>query len=179
MPSHQRGQVMRLRLRGFLVTAFIAVGVVIGTEAEASQGLGCYARSCSICLNVEDEPNKKLVEINKRWCGRCCTPAQMRQDCFDGCGKKFSWGSQKQKNCVATCENGGTSATSPAPVTEPGKVTTAAPVRPLGKVCIIAGVPRRDILPSDCAEAQATGCIRRLLNDQQYANCLAAQPPKR
>jgi hypothetical protein len=40
--------------------------------------------------------------------------------------------------------------------------------------CTIAGVPRPDIDDSDCLEAQTTGCVRRLLTDEQYANCLAA-----
>ena len=42
--------------------------------------------------------------------------------------------------------------------------------------CVIGGVTRADIADQDCAEAQQTGCIRHLLNDDQYANCLRAQP---
>ena len=44
--------------------------------------------------------------------------------------------------------------------------------------CLIGGVMRKDIADSDCREAQNTGCIRRLLNDTQYASCIAAQHPK-
>ena len=32
-----------------------------------------------------------------------------------------------------------------------------------------------DIADQDCAEAQQTGCIRHLLTQTQYSNCLAAQ----
>lgn len=53
------------------------------------------------------------------------------------------------------------------------------PIRRLGKLCIIGGVVRKDILTaSDCVEAKTTGCIKRELSARQYANCLAAQPPK-
>ena len=41
--------------------------------------------------------------------------------------------------------------------------------------CLIGGIVRKDIADSDCNEARTTGCIRRLLTQQQYANCLAAQ----
>lgn len=42
--------------------------------------------------------------------------------------------------------------------------------------CMVAGVFRKDIAKADCLEAQSTGCIRHLLTDQQYKNCIAAQP---
>lgn len=45
--------------------------------------------------------------------------------------------------------------------------------------CLIGGVVRKDIVDSDCEEAQNTGCIRRLLTDQQYAACREAQKPKK
>jgi hypothetical protein len=39
--------------------------------------------------------------------------------------------------------------------------------------CVIDGVVRTDINMSDCHEAKTTGCVRRMLNDQQYASCMA------
>ena len=48
------------------------------------------------------------------------------------------------------------------------------PVRAHG--CEIGGVVRMDVLDRDCQEAQATGCIKRLLSDSAYAACLRAQP---
>jgi hypothetical protein len=44
------------------------------------------------------------------------------------------------------------------------------------KDCVIGGKVRNDLSDSDCEEAKKTGCVRRLLNDEQYNNCLAAQP---
>lgn len=44
------------------------------------------------------------------------------------------------------------------------------------KDCVIGGKVRNDLSVADCKEANATGCVRRLLNDVQYNNCLAAQP---
>lgn len=52
--------------------------------------------------------------------------------------------------------------------------TSGQPVRAHG--CEIGGKVRMDILDRDCQEAQATGCIKRLLSDAEYKGCLRAQP---
>ena len=44
------------------------------------------------------------------------------------------------------------------------------------KDCIIGGKNRNDLNELDCAEAKATGCVRRLLTPAQYTACLDAQP---
>ncbi len=44
--------------------------------------------------------------------------------------------------------------------------------------CKVAGTVRTDIAQSDCTEAQQTGCIRRLLNDEQYGNCILVNKRK-
>jgi hypothetical protein len=43
---------------------------------------------------------------------------------------------------------------------------------------LIAGVQRNDISDADCLEAQRTGCVRHMLSDTQYTNCLAANKNK-
>jgi hypothetical protein len=44
---------------------------------------------------------------------------------------------------------------------------------------VINGQVRDDLSPLDCEEANATGCVRRLLSPVQYKNCLDAQPVRR
>lgn len=109
--------------------------------------------------------------------GSKCFLGGSKAICCPRCPQGLVWrqenGNKWDVVCVTPAVRDGTPPASPAP---PGKVTTTAPVRPLGKVCIVNGVPRRDILSTDCEEAQRTGCIRRLLSAQQYARCLAAQP---
>ncbi len=58
------------------------------------------------------------------------------------------------------------------------KDAPAAPKAEANPDCNIGGTVRTDIAQSDCLEAQKTGCIRRLLNDEQYGNCLAANRRK-
>src|SRR5262249_14748121 len=45
--------------------------------------------------------------------------------------------------------------------------------------CLIAGVMRNDIADDDCLEAQRTGCVRHMLTDTQYRNCLVANTNKK
>jgi hypothetical protein len=40
--------------------------------------------------------------------------------------------------------------------------------------CLLNGQIRQDISSADCLEAQRTGCVRNMLNAQQYINCLEA-----
>ena len=54
----------------------------------------------------------------------------------------------------------------------------AAPKAEANPDCNIGGTVRTDIAQSDCEEAQKTGCIRRLLNEKQYGNCILANKPK-
>ena len=51
------------------------------------------------------------------------------------------------------------------------EVTASSPAQAR---CLIAGAMRNDIPDNDCLEAQRTGCVRHLLTEQQYVNCLAA-----
>src|SRR5262249_24092428 len=48
----------------------------------------------------------------------------------------------------------------------------------VGSSCVIDGVKRKDIADRDCKEARETGCVRRLLTDDQFQRCLAAQKQK-
>ena len=52
--------------------------------------------------------------------------------------------------------------------------TSGLPVRAHG--CEIGGKTRMDVLDRDCQEAQSTGCIKRLLSEEQYKACLSAHP---
>lgn len=58
-----------------------------------------------------------------------------------------------------------------------GLAITAVTATTAHAACLIGGVLREDILEDDCLEAQRTGCVRRLLNKEQYTNCLAANKP--
>jgi hypothetical protein len=40
--------------------------------------------------------------------------------------------------------------------------------------CLLNGKYRYDIAAADCLEAQRTGCVRSMLNAEQYVNCLEA-----
>lgn len=50
-------------------------------------------------------------------------------------------------------------------------ITFATPARAW---CLLGGEMRNDVAENDCAEAQKTGCIRRLLTPDQYRNCMQA-----
>jgi hypothetical protein len=45
-----------------------------------------------------------------------------------------------------------------------------------GQECYVSGAIRRDLSAADCAEAKATGCVRRLLSPAGYTDCLNKQP---
>ena len=89
---------------------------------------------------------------------------------FQGCPTGFR--SMGCRDSRRTCcrDTGG----NPAPPNTGGGSLGGNPPALAG--CLVGGVMRRDIIPADCPEAQRTGCIRRLLSEDQYAACLRAQP---
>ena len=57
-----------------------------------------------------------------------------------------------------------------------GGAVLSALSTPANARCLLNGAYRDDIASGgDCLEAQRTGCVRHMLTEQQYSNCLAAQ----
>jgi hypothetical protein len=55
-----------------------------------------------------------------------------------------------------------------------GATLIALSSSPAQASCLLAGKIRNDIADADCLEAQRTGCVRSMLNAEQYVNCLEA-----
>ena len=55
-----------------------------------------------------------------------------------------------------------------------GATLVALSSSPAQAKCLLNGAVRQDIADADCLEAQRTGCVRSMLNAEQYVNCLEA-----
>ena len=55
-----------------------------------------------------------------------------------------------------------------------GATLVALSSSPAQARCLLNGQIRNDITSNDCLEAQRTGCVRSMLNAEQYVNCLEA-----
>jgi hypothetical protein len=54
-----------------------------------------------------------------------------------------------------------------------GSALVIVTANPAQATCLLGGTMHNEIADSDCFEAQRTGCVRHLLTETQYRNCLA------
>ncbi len=135
------------RLRAVLALFTLALLVMFGSPAEAGCRWDGTAPACSGSCNANEiQKTRESGAIFGSFVAEG-TP-DFGEACFTG---------SKALCCTRTPEK-----------IDEGAVSTVI------SGCVIAGVFHPEIAESDCLEAQTVGCIRRLLTDQQYVNCLKA-----